>query len=109
MLATDIKTVLITVPNEEVAHTIARHLVEQRLAAGINIIPGLTSIYHWKGKIEEASELLLIAMTTESHLSELEHEVKALHPYETPEVIVLPVTSGSQEYLSWVREETSDD
>ena len=100
------KTVLITVPDETVAGTVARTLVEQRLAAGVNIIPGLTSIYHWRGKIEEASELLLLAITSEERFAELEEAVKAMHPYETPEIIALPITLGSSEYLSWVHKET---
>lgn len=99
--------VLITVPSKEVGEGIARELVEAKLAACVNILPPMRSIYSWQGEIHDDEELLLVVKTrTELFDSRLVQAVKALHPYEVPEIIALPVVSGSQAYLDWIREVT---
>lgn len=98
--------VYITVPTPEEGEKIAKALVESRLAACVNIVPGLRSIYHWQGKICDDREHLLIAKTTESLFEQLKQEVKSLHSYTVPEIIALPITKGSGEYLSWIDENT---
>ena len=86
------------------ARKIGRGVVEKKLAACANIVPGVESIYRWKGKVERAREVLVVIKTTAVRLRELEREVRRLHSYEVPEFIVLPVISGSLEYLSWIGE-----
>jgi periplasmic divalent cation tolerance protein len=76
--------------------------VEKRLAACANILPGVQSIYRWKGKVERAQEILVLMKTTAARLRLLEREVKRLHSYDVPEFVVLPVVAGSREYLDWV-------
>lgn len=98
--------VLTTAPDEEVARRIAHGLVERRLAACVNLVPGLTSVYRWQGRVEEASELLLIAKTTPARLAELEIALGELHPYDTPELVVLRPEHVGARYLAWLAEET---
>ncbi len=98
------EVVLITAPSEEVARAIARALVEEGLAACVNILPGLTSIYRWQGEVVEDRELLLLAKTTTHAFPRLKERVKALHPYTVPEIVALPIAEGSREYLAWLRE-----
>lgn len=87
------------------AKLIARTLVEKRLAACVNIVSSkVESIYRWKGNVERALEYLLIIKTTVKRLAELEKEVKRLHSYDVPELLVLPVSAGSREYLQWMRD-----
>ena len=81
---------------------LARTLVEERVCACVNIIPKLTSIYHWKGEIVVDNEALLIMKTKDTHTSALWEIVKANHPYEIPEYVVLPIQWGSQDYLDWI-------
>jgi periplasmic divalent cation tolerance protein len=97
-----VAVVLMTAPDEETAQRIARALVEERLAACVNRLPGVRSVYRWQGVVEEAGEVLLIAKTAASRAAALAARVRALHPYELPEVVVLPVTDGSEAYLRWV-------
>jgi periplasmic divalent cation tolerance protein len=98
------EVVLITAPNQEVAKTIARALVEERLAACVNLVPGLTSIYRWQGEVVEDQEVLLIVKTTTFAFPRLKERVLALHPYTVPEIIALPIAEGHGTYLSWLRE-----
>ena len=93
---------LVTAPDEETGRRIARALVEERLAACVNVLPGVRSIYRWKGAVEEASEVMLVAKTRAERTGALAARVRALHPYELPEVVALPVTDGSRAYLRWV-------
>lgn len=99
--------VLCTTPDRETADRIARVLVEEKLAACVNIVPGLTSVYEWKGRIETDAELLLVIKTRTGRSEELEARVRGLHPDEVPEIIELPVTGGSKPYLDWMIEETT--
>ncbi len=100
--------VLITVSSPEEGEKIARALVEKRLAACVNIVPGLRSIYHWQGNICDDKELLLMAKTTDALFETLTNEVKALHSYKVPEIIALPIVAGSKEYLNWIEENTAN-
>jgi periplasmic divalent cation tolerance protein len=86
---------------------LAGGLVEQRLAACVSILPGLTSVYAWKGQIESAEESLLLIKTRLANFSELERFIKQQHPYEVPEILAIPVQEGSADYLAWMRESVS--
>ncbi len=100
------EVVLITAPSEEVAHRIARTLVEERLAACVNLVPGLTSVYRWQGEVVEDKEVLLIVKTTTFAFPRLKERVLALHPYTVPEIVALPIAEGHVAYLAWLRENT---
>ncbi len=96
--------VLITAPNPESAQQIARALVEKRLAACVNLLSGVTSIYRWEGQVQEDAETLLICKTRRACLAALQREIQDVHPYQVPEIIALPVVAGLETYLNWVGE-----
>ena len=96
--------VFCTAPNEPTGKTIATELVGSKLAACVNILPGLTSVYSWKDNIETDSEALLMIKTVLSRYAEIEKKIRELHPYEIPEIIAIDVVSGSNDYLSWITE-----
>lgn len=98
----EVVALLMTAPDEETGRRIARALVEERLAACVNVLPGVHSIYRWKGAVEESDEVMLVAKTRAERAPALAARVRALHPYELPEVVALPVTDGSRAYLRWV-------
>jgi periplasmic divalent cation tolerance protein len=98
----DYCVVLVTVSSETEAKAIARALVEERLAACVNIIPGLTSIYRWEEKITEDRELLLVIKTQGQKVAALRERIVHLHSYAVPEVIALPIADGSARYLEWL-------
>ncbi len=98
--------VFITAPNEEEAAKIAKALVEERLAACVNIIKGVRSIYSWQGKIEDETETLMVVKTQKALFKRLAKRVKGLHSYTVPEVISVPITDGSKDYLKWLDEVT---
>lgn len=95
---------LSTCPDEATARRIAEVLVSERLATCVNRVPGMVSTYFWDGRLQDDAEILLIIKTTAARLAELEARLKVLHPYELPELIVLPVTGGNERYLQWVRD-----
>jgi periplasmic divalent cation tolerance protein len=95
---------LSTFPDEETAKKIARELVEGALVACANIVPSITSIYSWKGKLEESGEVLAIFKLTTAGFDEFQKRLRTLHPYDVPEIIRLDVAEGSPEYLSWIAE-----
>lgn len=99
--------VYVTVPNKEVGRKIARALVEGKLAACTNIVPGLESIYIWDGKVQQDEELLLMIKTQEALVPALTMKVKELHEYSEPEVIAVPIIGGSQSYLNWLLNSTT--
>ena len=100
---TKFRVVLVTCATLEESRQIARAVVEQHLAACVNIgTHAVESFYTWQGKVEDISEYLLIMKTSEERLGALEKEVLRLHSYDTPEFIVLPIEAGSKEYLSWL-------
>ena len=100
--ATPYSIAFVTVPNKEVGETIAGGLVSSKLAACVNIIPGVTSVYEWEGKIEKDSELILKIKTRTSRIPELTEYVKSKHPYDVCEVITTAIESGNQQYLDWL-------
>ena len=102
-MATDALIVYCTLPDSDEAARIARALVEEKLAACVNLVPGLRSIYRWQGAVQEDAEILLIAKTRAALVDALAARVRALHPYDLPEVIALAVVAGSEPYLDWVR------
>lgn len=104
MSGTDKIVVFITAPSEDEAVKIASALVDEKLAACVNIVPGLRSIYRWEGKICDDREVLMVAKTKQSIFEKLEDRVRSLHPYATPEIIAIPVTAGFEGYLKWVDE-----
>jgi len=101
---TDKRIVLSTVGSEEEARKIAHHLVEQQLAACVNIVPRIESVYRWQGKVESSREYLLLIKTSSEKFPEVRDAVRELHSYELPECIALAVEDGSPEYLQWVEE-----
>lgn len=98
--------VLTNLPDEEGARELARHLVEQGLAACVNILPGVQSLYRWQGRLEEARETCLMIKTAGVRYPELEAAIRARHPYDVPEIIALPVTQGWPPYLDWITGQT---
>ena len=104
----EVRVVLMTAPDLDVARELGRRLVEERLAACANIVPGLISIFHWDGEVQNQSEVLLVLKTTESAVGALVERAASLHPYDVPEVLALPVVEGYGPYLDWVRSEVGD-
>jgi len=102
----EVRVVLVTVPDEACGLELARRLVGESLAACANLVPGLRSIFRWQGRIEDQAELLLILKTQAKLIPRLTARVKELHPYEVPEVLSLAVDGGLNEYLNWVVAET---
>lgn len=96
-----------TVPNEFSANLIASTLIDENLAACVNIIPSVTSMYKWEGTVQTDSELLLIIKTQQSKFEEVEQRIKELHENTIPEIIALPIIKGSEEYQNWIVKETS--
>ncbi|MGB5063868.1 MAG: divalent-cation tolerance protein CutA [Candidatus Competibacter sp.] len=94
--------VFCTCPDQASAERIAATVVEERLAACVNILPGLTSIYRWRGQMQRDTELLLLLKTQGAIYPPLEARIRELHPYDVPEVIALPVRMGSSAYLDWI-------
>lgn len=103
---TEFVVVLITASKEEEAAEIARDLVNSGLAACVNIIKNVRSIYRWHGKTEDEAEVLMAVKTRRELFGELEKKVRELHSYQVPEIIALPVVEGSGDYLRWLKEET---
>jgi len=99
----DVAIVLVTVPDEACAERVAAALVREEIAACVNVVPGVVSHYRWQGRLERDAEILLIAKTVRARVAALVERVKALHPYDVPEVVAVPVVDGYGDYLSWVR------
>ncbi len=100
--------VLTNCPDEEVANTIALAVVEARLAACVNILPRVQSIYRWQGRVESATEMPLFIKSTATSYPALEALIRERHPYDVPEIIALPVTQGLPAYLNWVEAQTQE-
>jgi len=96
-----------TFPSEEKARQIATVLVESQLAACVNLLPSVQSVYSWQGKVEHAQEVLAIIKTSAPGYAALQAKIQELHPYEVPEIIALPVQQGSPAYLQWVHDSIS--
>lgn len=101
--------VLCTAPDDGPAETLARMLVQERLAACVNRIPGVVSNFRWEGRVEEDREVLLVIKSTRGRLAALTARIKALHPYELPEVVAVPVIGGLDAYLGWVRDSVASE
>ena len=100
--AAEAVVVLVTVPNAEVAGTLAEALVGEELAACVNVLPEVASTYRWQGKIERDREQLCLIKTTAARFEAVRARVVALHPYEAPEVVALPIVAGHAPYLEWI-------
>ena len=105
-MTTEYIIVFITAPNEEEAAKISRTIVGERLAACVNIIGSVRSIYKWQGRVEDEQEVLMIIKTKKSLFDRLQERIKELHSYAVPEIIGLPVIEGSKQYLDWLGQET---
>ena len=102
----DTLVVFTNLPDRDAALKLARGLVERRLAACVNVLNGCTSVYRWRGAVEEAQEVPVLIKARGARYEELEAAIRELHPYELPEVVAVPVVRGLPEYLDWVAEET---
>ena len=102
---TDKIVVLSTFASSEEARRVARSLVEKKLAACVNVIPGISSVYRWEDAIVDEEEVLLVIKSSRALIQELTDEIERLHSYEVPEVIALPVVDGSERYLAWMNRE----
>jgi periplasmic divalent cation tolerance protein len=102
-----VRVALSTAPDAEAAERIARALVQERLAACVNLVGGVRSIYRWQGAVEDAAEVLLVIKTCAERVATLTDRLRALHPYELPELVVLPAAGGLPAYLDWVIAETA--
>lgn len=98
--------VYITTSSHEEAEIIGRNLVSKKLAACVNIIGNMKSIYHWEGKIETAEEVVIIAKTIKALVQELIENVKTLHSYECPCIVAIPIIDGNENFLKWIQNET---
>ena len=102
----DFAVVLATAPDMDLARRLAKAALEAKLAACANIVPAVESHYWWKGKLESSDEVLLIFKTRQQLLPKLERAVLEIHPYDTPEFVALPLTTGSRKYLAWLTDNT---
>lgn len=103
----EVRVALITAPDADTGARIARTLVEERLVACVNLVPGVRSIYRWEDAVQDDAEVLLVAKTAAVRAEALAARVREVHPYDVPEVLLLPVHGGSAPYLDWVREEVA--
>ena len=101
--------VFVTTPNSDEAARIGEALVSERLAACVNIVAAVESIYRWEGKVTRDSDALMIIKTTDERYAELERRVKELHSYSTPEVVAIRIERGFEQYLNWLRDSTATD
>jgi periplasmic divalent cation tolerance protein len=99
--------VMSNLPDQETAQRVARTLIEQRLAACVSVLAPCMSLYHWRGAVEDATEVPLLIKTSAGRYAELESVLRQLHPYELPEIIAVPVVRGLPGYLDWVAGETA--
>jgi periplasmic divalent cation tolerance protein len=106
---TDKIVVFVTAGNSDEAAALARTVVEKRLAACVNVLPGVTSWYWWEGKVTEDREVVLVIKTSRDKFDALEKEVLRQHSYAVPEIIALPVVEGSKNYLNWIEESLKGD
>jgi periplasmic divalent cation tolerance protein len=104
---TDLIVLLCTCGSEAEGRRLAEALVDSKLAACVNLLPGVQSVYRWEGNIERASEVLLLIKSTAEHLQDLQDRIIELHSYDTPEIIALPIAAGLDKYLQWIRHETA--
>lgn len=106
---TDLIIVFITAPTIEDGERLAEIIVSARLAACVNVVPGISSFFHWQGNLERADEVLLMAKSRISQFDALRRRIRKDHSYETPEIIALPIVIGDEDYLAWVDETMTQD
>ncbi|KAM9440414.1 protein CutA homolog [Clarias gariepinus] len=99
---------IINCPSEQTAKDIGRYIMEKRMAASVNILPRTSTMFYWKGAIQESSETLLLVRTRTSVIQRLSDFVKTIHPYETPEIFSFPMQDGSHSYLKWIDDAVPD-
>jgi periplasmic divalent cation tolerance protein len=104
---TNVVWVYMTTPSAAVAEQIGRHLIEQQLAACVNVLDGMRSLYWWDGAVQDETETILIAKTTQERFPALEEHVKQMHPYECPCILALPVSAGHAPFLQWIQRMTA--
>jgi periplasmic divalent cation tolerance protein len=100
--------IITNLPNRESAMSLARKVIDERLAACVNVMGDCTSIYRWEGKSETAMEVPVLVKTVEQHYFRLEQLIRSMHPYELPEIIAVPISKGLPAYLKWIESETLD-
>ncbi|KRG44313.1 hypothetical protein ARC78_05860 [Stenotrophomonas pictorum JCM 9942] len=105
----DVRLVFCTCPDTVTAQSLARHLVEQRLAACVNLLPPMQSVYRWQGQIEQAQEVQLLIKTCAERLDALSAAIVQQHPYELPEILVVSPDAGLPAYLDWIRAQTREE
>jgi periplasmic divalent cation tolerance protein len=103
----DCIVVLVTVPDHNIARKVSKAVLTARLAACVNVLPGIQSMYWWEGKIADEQEVLLLIKTTEARFESLSQTIRSAHPYEVPEIVAVPVVRGLPQYIEWIRRETS--
>ena len=103
---TDARIALSTAPSEQVARALVRALVDEQVVACGNIVPGVHSIYRWQGGVEEAEEVLIVFKTSTAAWPRLKQRLVQLHPYEVPELLLLPIVDGHEAYVQWLSEST---
>jgi len=99
--------IITNLPDQASAEALAQRLVQERLAACVNMLPACTSVYHWQGKVETAQEIPVLIKSTRQHYEAIEQTIQAVHPYELPEIIIVPLAGGLPAYLDWVAAETT--
>ncbi len=104
-MATDVRTILVAAPDAATGEHLGRALVQERLAACANIVPGVVSLYRWQGELRRETEVLMVVKTTQEQVEAVCARVVELHPYDVPEVLALTVDAGHTPYLDWVRAE----
>lgn len=104
-----VRVVLATFPTLEQARQVGTQLVRRRLAACVNLVPSIESIYHWQGEVQQDREVLAVLKTAADRVDELRGALLELHPYDVPEFLVLDVTAGAEDYIAWVLAETTSD
>jgi len=105
----DVRLVFCTCPDSKSAQALAHHLVEQRLAACVNLLPAMRSVYRWQGQIEQAEEIQLVIKTCVDRLDALSAAIRLHHPYELPEIVAISTSAGLPAYLDWIRAQTREE
>lgn len=106
MASGDFIVIFITAKDTAQARTVARKLLDDKLAACVNIVSGVQSLFWWEGKVDEAAEVLLVVKSRKKLFAKLQRAVRAAHSYQVPEIIALPIVAGNKEYLNWIKQTT---
>lgn len=106
MASGDFIVIFITTKDTAQARTVARKLLDDKLAACVNVVSGVQSLFWWEGKVDEAAEVLLVVKSRKKLFAKLQRAVRAAHSYQVPEIIALPIVAGNKEYLNWIKQTT---